>query len=248
LDILQKPVYPVPMSFQNEKTKEYEFRDVVMPGIGLYRIQAARTNQYAGLSEPEYGEEVEGTFKDKKDGDIQVIYPKWCKITVRKIIQNTIVDFVAKEFWLENYARKNKFFTAPNDMWLKRPYAQLAKCTEAQGLRKAFPDKVDQQPTAEEMEGKTFEEYERAMKNINPNLKTQTLNSRLDDLIKDQGSNQSERDKLLQLVKTHEVSPETVKAWCEKAEVPGLDMLEDNKIINSLINHIEEKYITKEIS
>lgn len=242
LDILQKPVHLVPLSVKNGKTGQYEFRDVVMPGIGLYRIQAARTNQYVGLSEPEYGEDIEVTL-----GGVKISYPKWCKIIVKKIIQNHIADFVTKEFWIENYATKSRDSLAPNAMWLKRPYAQVAKCAEAQALRKAFPDAVDQQPTAEEMEGKTFEEYEKIMKSITPNLKTQTLNSRLDDLIKDQVNNQPTRDKLLQLVKMHEVPTETVKAWCEKAGVPNLQALDDDKI-NACINLIETKYITKEVA
>ena len=39
-------------------------------------------------------------------------------------------------------------------MWRKRAYGQLAKCTEAQALRKAFPEFSGGQATAEEMEGK----------------------------------------------------------------------------------------------
>jgi hypothetical protein len=40
-------------------------------------------------------------------------------------------------------------------MWQKRAFGQLAKCTEAQVLRMAFPEFSGGQPTAEEMEGKT---------------------------------------------------------------------------------------------
>jgi hypothetical protein len=41
-------------------------------------------------------------------------------------------------------------------MWLKRPRGQLAKCTEAQALRMAFPEFAGD-ATAEEMEGKVID-------------------------------------------------------------------------------------------
>jgi hypothetical protein len=41
-------------------------------------------------------------------------------------------------------------------MWKKRSRGQIAKCAEAQALRKAFPDTVSSAPTAEEMEGKNM--------------------------------------------------------------------------------------------
>lgn len=41
-------------------------------------------------------------------------------------------------------------------MWKKRGRGQLAKCAEAQALRKGFPE-VGNQPTADEMEGKTLD-------------------------------------------------------------------------------------------
>jgi phage recombination protein Bet len=131
----------------------YEWRKVVMPGIGLYRIDAARTGQYAGMTEPEFGEDVTGKF-----GTTTITYPKWCKVTVKKIIAGQVAEFTAKEFWLENYATAGKDSSAPNAMWTKRAYGQLAKCTEAQALRKAFPEAVGSDPTFEEMEGKAHAE------------------------------------------------------------------------------------------
>jgi phage recombination protein Bet len=150
LDPMQKPVHIVPL--YDSKIKA--MRDVVMPGIGLYRIQAARTRQYAGISEPEFGPDVTENL-----GGAQITYPQWCKITVKRTMQNgLIVEFSAKEFWKENYASKGgaEKSIAPNAMWSKRPYAQIAKCAEAQALRKAFPE-IGQSPTAEEMDGKQID-------------------------------------------------------------------------------------------
>lgn len=157
LDVLQKPVHIVPMPVPTGRKDSdgwdiKEYRDVVMPGIGLYRTQASRTQQYAGLSEPEFGEEV-----TQELGGVEVTFPKWCRVTVEKIVGGKIRQFSAKEFWLENYATKSNKSIAPNAMWRKRPYAQIAKCTEAQALRKAFPDTVGAAPTAEEMEGKELD-------------------------------------------------------------------------------------------
>jgi hypothetical protein len=42
-------------------------------------------------------------------------------------------------------------------MWKKRSMGQLGKCAEAQALRKAFPEMTGGAPTADEMEGRTFE-------------------------------------------------------------------------------------------
>ncbi|ELV7515523.1 phage recombination protein Bet [Photobacterium damselae] len=157
LDILLKPVHLVPMSVKSadadpQGKDRYEFRDVVMPGIGLYRIQADRSGSYAGAEEAEFGPIVTMELGDSK-GMATYTFPEWCKYTVYKLIGERLVSFSAKEYWLENYATCSKYSSAPNAMWKKRPYAQLAKCTEAQALRKAWPD-IGQAPTAEEMEGK----------------------------------------------------------------------------------------------
>lgn len=172
LDPMMKPVHIVPMSVGTGRKDSNgweikETRDVVMPGIGLYRTNAARTTQYAGCSEPEFGptrtlhykreiweDRPGGNGRQKRLEDATLEYPEWCRITVRKLLGNSVVEFTAKEYWIENYATKNASSDAPNAMWAKRPFAQLAKCTEAQGLRKAFPEAVGSQPTAEEMEGK----------------------------------------------------------------------------------------------
>jgi len=150
LDPMQKPVHIVPMW----DGKASQMRDVVMPGVGLYRTQAARTG-CAGISEPEFGPDKTETI-----GGQTITFPTWCRVTVKRRQANGAVDeFTAREFWMENYAVKGgkEKSIAPNAMWTKRPYGQIAKCAEAQALRKAFPE-IGSQPTAEEMEGKGLED------------------------------------------------------------------------------------------
>ena len=164
LDIMLKPVHLVPMSVKTGQRDGqgkdiYESRDVPMPGIGMYRIQASRTGDYAGSSEPEFGPAITREFTNEYNGKITkkaVTFPEWCKYTVHKLIGDRIVSFSVKEFWLENYATQSRYSELPNAMWEKRPYAQLAKCAEAQALRRGWPE-IGQDPTAEEMEGKAFD-------------------------------------------------------------------------------------------
>jgi len=239
LDPMQKPVHIVPMSVKNAVTGKYEYKDVVMAGVGLYRIQAARSNQYAGVSEPEFGEDVTCNL-----GGAEITYPKWCKVTVKKLVNNTIVEFTAKEYWLENYASKKDELT-PNTMWRKRPYGQLAKCAEAQALRKAFPEIVSQHPTAEEMEGKNFNELDIEVKNITP--KSQSISSKLDSVL----SHQEEEVKnvessetlleLLELIKLHNVSSEIINKWCSKVGVESIaDLGEERQLV--CIEYINKQY------
>lgn len=157
LDIMMKPVHLVGMNVKDPITGNKQWRDVVMPGIGLYRIQADRSKTYAGADEPEFGPVIETTFTDAYDANKKFVvrYPEWCKYTVHKLVGERVVSFSAKEYWLENYATMKAGSNAPNAMWKKRPNGQLAKCSEAQALRKAWPE-IGQEVTAEEMEGKDF--------------------------------------------------------------------------------------------
>lgn len=179
LDPMQKPVHIVPMQVSTGKKDEdgwdiKENRDVIMPGVGLYRSQAERTGQYAGISEPEYGPLMELTYvsevwesvngrRVKSNKNVTMKYPEWCRITVERVVDGMIRRYTAVEYWIENYATKSNKTEEPNAMWKRRPRGQLAKCAEAQALRKAFPGSVGSQPTAEEMEGKSLLEDDRTI-------------------------------------------------------------------------------------
>lgn len=147
LDVMKKPVHIVPMWDNKAKM----MRDVVMPGIALYRIEASRTGEYIGKSEPEFGPLITMEL-----GGVRVRFPEWCRITVRRLVHGRECDFTAKEYWLENYATAKKDTDAPNSMWKKRAFGQLAKCAEAQALRMAFPEQTGGTNTDDEMDGKAL--------------------------------------------------------------------------------------------
>ncbi len=147
LDPMQKPVHIVPMW----DSKAGAMRDVVMPGVNLYRTQAARSGQFAGMTEPEFGPDETVTL-----GGQTITFPAWCRVTVKRLLSNGVIaEFTAREFWTENYAVKGgkEKSIAPNAMWTKRPRGQIAKCAAAQALRIAFPE-IASAATADEMEGK----------------------------------------------------------------------------------------------
>jgi phage recombination protein Bet len=151
LDPMLKPVHIVPMYVRDPGGKGGKMQDVVMPGIGLYRIEAARTGQYAGKSEPKFGPNVTLEL-----GGNRYTVPEYCTVTVRRVVHGHVCEFTATEYWVENYATASRDTDAPNAMWAKRSRGQLAKCAEAQALRMAFPEATGQEVTGDEMEGKTF--------------------------------------------------------------------------------------------
>lgn len=186
LDPLTKPVHIVPMRVKQPKRKpdgteitgktEFVWRDVIMPGIELYRIKAVRTGVYAGLARAEYGPSVELTFggETKTEWDeqanarvekgkwpsVKITVPEWCEITAYRLVNGERCEFPSgRVYWKETYATAGNETATPNSMWTKRPFGQLEKCAEALALRRAFPE-LGSAPTRDEMEGKTIEASE----------------------------------------------------------------------------------------
>ena len=153
LDVLLKPVHIVPMYVTDKQSGVKGYRDTIMPAIGMYRIQADRTGNYAGADAAVFGPTIKDTFTNKDGNEVSISYPEWCSMTVYKTMPSgDRVGFTAIEYWIENYATDSSKSNAPNSMWAKRPRAQLVKCVEAQCLRRGWPE-IGQAVTAEEMEG-----------------------------------------------------------------------------------------------
>jgi phage recombination protein Bet len=140
LDPLKKPAHIVPMPVTDAKTGNTVWRDVVMPGISEHRITAMRTGKYAGMDQPVVGDEIE--FKGVKA-------PEFMTVTVYRMIDGVRVPFPHTEYFVESVQTKKN--GEINAMWTRRPRGQLLKCVEAGALRKAFPEELGGEITAEEM-------------------------------------------------------------------------------------------------
>ena len=152
LDAFKRPVHIVPM-WNSALRREVE---TIWPGIAELRTTAFRTGNYAGMDEPEFGETVEQVFIGQHNDNkrqVKVTYPEWCRITVYRTLNGHRHKFVGpKTYWLESYGRW-RGTDAPNDMWAKRALGQIEKVAEAAALRRAFPEEIGNEYTAEEMHG-----------------------------------------------------------------------------------------------
>jgi len=164
LDPFKRPVHVVPIW---DKAR-LGYVESVWPGIGELRTTAFRTGTYAGSDEAVFGPDTTQTFKGRvragagkenyKDAAATVTYPAWCQFTVYRLLANGQRAAIPgpKVFWLETYARSGNS-ELPNDMWSKRPRGQLEKCAEAAALRRAFPEELGNEITAEEAAGQSVE-------------------------------------------------------------------------------------------
>ncbi len=105
--------------------------ETVWPGIAEIRTTAARTGEYAGIDEVEFGPMLEREFtgeleqwENRKKVTRKVIkkvrYPEWARVIVYRITKGQKFAYHAKVFWEETYAKMGRT-EIPNEMWEKRP-------------------------------------------------------------------------------------------------------------------------------
>jgi phage recombination protein Bet len=139
LDPLLKPVHIV-KTWDDEQRQMVE---TIWPGINLHRTIASRTREHAGKDAPIFGPNITQAV-----GDVQITFPEWCEVTVRRLVGGKPRAFTSRVYWLETFGKKKS--GSPNSMWIKRKMGQLAKCAEADALRSAFPEELGGLPVIEE--------------------------------------------------------------------------------------------------
>lgn len=168
LDIFKRVVHVVPM-YNAALGREVE---TVWPGIAEMRTTASRTGLWAGNDECQFGATKCEAFKDKRTtqgrGNNSQTYvteeaceafdfPEWAQVTVYKIVAGQRVAFVGPKVRFKETFSGIKGLNVPNARWQRAPFQMLEKCAEAAALRRAFPDELGDEWSAEEMEGKNFE-------------------------------------------------------------------------------------------
>jgi phage recombination protein Bet len=146
LDPFKKPCHIVPMRVK--VGNDWVWRDQILPGIYEYRITAHRTGLYLGHTKPTYGPLT--TF-------LGVRAPEWCELIVIRWSREARerVEFPVRVLFSEvvaTFTDRNEKTEKVNDRWSRAPVQMLTKCTEAAGLREAFPEEIGGLPTAEEMQ------------------------------------------------------------------------------------------------
>jgi phage recombination protein Bet len=107
----------------------------IQTGIDGYRLIAERTGAYAGSEE---------AWEYDATGKLQS-----ATVTVRKVVSGVVCTFAATAHW-DEYVQTTKD-GRPSGMWARMPKRMLAKCAEANALRKAFPQDLSGLYTDEEM-------------------------------------------------------------------------------------------------
>jgi phage recombination protein Bet len=107
-------------------------RGALQVAIDGFRAVADGAGNYAGSSEPVFRGRIEWRHRGKV-----LLVPEYAQVTVWKIVQGHKAAFTGEARWME-YVPKVDGAAAESDMWAKMPFNQLAKCAEAQGLRKGW--------------------------------------------------------------------------------------------------------------
>lgn len=136
LDPFMKQIYAVKRKMRRA---DGSFGDVmtIQTGIDGYRLIAERTGAYAPGPEPTY------TY-DEKGGLLSA------SAYIKKQTRDGTWHTVSASAYIDEYCQKTRE-GQPSGLWSSMPRTMLAKCAEAQALRKAFPAEMSGVYTKEEM-------------------------------------------------------------------------------------------------
>ena len=210
-DPFKKEIYLIP--FWDSQARKMSKTPVV--GIDWYRKQAGKSANYGGQGETEFGED---------ENTNRVMHPKWA---ITPIYNKRFTQPIrVKVFWSE-IAKTDKAGQAIAN-WKSMPHIMMAKCSEAQGIKKAFPEEIGGVYTEEELlmpKGAVVAEYEEVKTNAD-DLKedvvvemTPEVLKQVKELIKRKGKEEKKMLDYFQREKLEDLTPEETKT--------AIDLLEE---------------------
>jgi phage recombination protein Bet len=234
-DPFRKEIYLVP--FWDNDAKRMARTPVV--GIDWYRKQAGKSANYAGQGETEFGED------ESTNG---CVHPAWAVTPVfnHKFTQPVRV----KVFWKE-VAKLTKEGVAMSN-WKSMPHTMLAKCSEAQGIRKAFPEEVGGVYIEEEMatNGMVAVEGTEIKTNIQAAAPVEKVDPEkiayLEDLISQSGKLVKQFLAYLKKDKMEDLTAVEIDSWINKFEVEIDAALEKQKKTNPTVE-VKQEFVEETI-
>lgn len=145
LDPFAKQIYLIGRKAYNPATKQSEVKWTIQTSIEGLRITAQRTGQYQGQTPPEWCGE-DGVWRDIWLGPGN---PAAARVGILRAghAAPTYGVSIFKEF-AQTYGKEGQL----THMWADKPAHMIAKCAEANGLRKAFPNDLSDIYIPEEMD------------------------------------------------------------------------------------------------
>lgn len=144
LDPFAHQIYAIPYGKDERRKVSFQI------GIDGYRLIAERSGRYEGQTQPEWydpelHEWVDVWVNDRKP-------PAAARVGVYKAgFREPVYGLAHYDAYAVGYTGRDGMWHA-NDQWTKNGAGMLAKCAEAQAIRKAFPEFLSGLYSAEEME------------------------------------------------------------------------------------------------
>ena len=211
--------------------------------LGLKPIQALQNIAVINGRPSVYGDallalvQAHPSFEDVKEAFDEKTNTAFCTVK-RKNQDEYTVSFSSED------AKKAELWGKAGP-WRQYPKRMLQMRARSFALRDKFADALSGLIMAEEAQDYSI------ISDVTP--KTQTLNSKLDELINDQVQevkevvtpiekpNPEKLQELGALVLTHNISDDIISKWCDKAGVSSINELDNNKI-ELCINYINTQY------
>lgn len=211
--------------------------------LGLKPIQALQNIAVINGRPSVYGDallalvQAHPSFEDVKEAFDEKTNTAFCTVK-RKNQDEYTVSFSSED------AKKAELWGKAGP-WRQYPKRMLQMRARSFALRDKFADALSGLIMAEEAQDYSI------ISDVTP--KTQTLNSKLDELINDQVQevkevvtpiekpNPEKLQELSELVLTHNISDDIISKWCDKAGVSSINELDNNKI-ELCISYINSQY------